>query len=56
MNGASQETEVQVISGVPNDQVENKVAQLKASDRYVSHQVFPENGTSRIEVVVKKPV
>ena len=54
-NTNANETEIQEIKGVPNDKVPAKVAQLQASERYVSHKVIPENGdTSTIEVRVRK--
>ncbi len=55
-NTNANETEIQELTGVPNDEVPAKVAQLQASERYVSHRVIPENGdTSTIEVTVRKP-
>lgn len=48
------ETEIQRITGVPNDEVPAKVIVLQASPRYISHTVIPENGdTSTIEVTVR---
>jgi len=54
-SSSTQATEVQILRNVPNDKVAEKVRQMQNNDRYVSHEVFPENGTtSRIEVTVKK--
>ncbi len=54
-NTNANETEIQEIKGVPNDKIPAKVKQLKASTRYVSHEVIPENGdTSTIRVTVRK--
>jgi hypothetical protein len=54
---APQDTEIQVLSNVPNEKLAEKIAQLQASDRYVSHRVLSEGGaTSRIEVTVKRLV
>jgi hypothetical protein len=50
-----EETEIQVIEGVPNEKVPEIVEQLKASERYVRHEVQEETETtSRIIVTVKK--
>ena len=52
-NTNANKTEIQEIKSVPNDRVPAKVEQMKASTRYVSHRVIPENGeTSTIEVTV----
>ncbi len=48
------DTELQRLTGVPNDVVPAKVAMIQASTRYISHTVIPENGdTSTIEVTVR---
>jgi hypothetical protein len=50
------ETEIQKLTGVPRDEVDNKVARIQASPRYLSHVVIPEgNNKSTIVVVLSLP-
>lgn len=37
-------TEVQVMHGIPDEDVERTVRLLKADTRYVDHKVIPEGG------------
>lgn len=54
-SASTQATEVQILGPVPNNEVAETVRIAKASARYISHKVIPENNTtSRIEVTVKK--
>jgi hypothetical protein len=46
---------VQILDGLPNDEVNSTVDIIKASPRYISHIVLDNgNGTSRVIVTTKK--
>jgi hypothetical protein len=47
-------TEVQVMHGIPDGEIETTVRLLKADPRYVSHEVIPEGaGKNTIKVTFK---
>lgn len=48
------ETEIQIITGVPDKKVPKMVEKIKKNPRYVSHKVISEgNGKSTIEVTLR---
>ncbi len=53
MNG--DETEIQTLTGVPDDEVEETIEDAKQSDRYISHEVISEGGgLNTIRITVRK--
>lgn len=52
---STNDTVIQRLVGVPNEQVATRVPLLQADPRYISHRVIAENGdTSTIEVTLRR--
>lgn len=47
-------TEVQVMHGIPDEEIEKTVRLLRADPRYVAHKVIPEGGgKNTVEVTLR---